>query len=254
VYCYLAAFDPTEQHYEKAKEMVFKNYSNFSRSRCLNLFLSIEGVIQEMLQLGHRKFIRQRFLLHKFMVEKEIYIFQDEKYIHPRLVINFIINSVWNREFVWLGKFIANHKEEFPEEYRSSLTNLGYAYIKYFESKYDEALTLLSRIDNHNFDIKYRVTLLRLFIYAETKEYDAAFNSLDSFRHFARTHKNVTGKKRNEFLKISNNVEALIKYKSGDKTIDLEELRNIISKDPPMLMNDLILEKINEIGVEEKGK
>jgi hypothetical protein len=233
--------------------MLFKNYSTFPRSRIVSLFAPLEGVIQDMIEKGHRKFIRERFLLLKFMVDKNLYSI-DEKYIHPRLVINVIINSLWNKEYTWLASFISNHKEEFTEYYRLALANLGMAYLKYFELKYDEALVLLSNINKHNFDILYRISLLRICIYIDTKEYDAAFNSLDSFRHFARTHKNVTERIMNDLLKICNNLDALARYKSGDKKIDLKLLRKTMMKDSPMFTNDLILEKVNEIGVEEKGK
>ncbi|MEO6695979.1 MAG: hypothetical protein ABIY50_01105, partial [Ignavibacteria bacterium] len=141
--------------------------------------------------------------------------------------------------------------EEFSEYYRLALANLGMAYLKYFELKYDEALVLLSNIIKHNFDILFRINLLRICIYIDTKEFDSAFSSLDSFRHFARTHKNVTERSKNDLLKICNNLDALARYKSGDKKIDLKLLRKTIMKDPPMFTNDLILEKVNEAVFEK---
>ncbi len=51
-------------------------------------------------------------------------------------------------------------------------------------------------------------------------------------------------------MKICNNLDALARYKSGDKKIDLKLLKKTIMKDSPMFTNDLIFEKVDGF---EKG-
>lgn len=244
--CYAASVT-TDDVYHKAKELMMENFGLFEKSLQLQIICIMEGASSIRLRSGKREFIREWHEIHRFSLENFSHLYEDLKYIHPSFADNMINMAFWNKEYAWIVSFLNNHKYEFPEEFKKYLIGIGNAYIFYSRKEYREALKILSGINDKLFSFRQKVNNLQLYIYYELNEFELAINKLDSFRHFINSNKNFDELAKNKSIIFVNMYEQLLKYKLGNKEIDLKQLRSIILREDPAQGLDWLLEKIEEI-------
>jgi hypothetical protein len=245
--CYAASLSTDDIYYE-AKELMMRHYSLFDKNLLRELVLIMEGGAAMRLNTGDRQYVREWHELHRFSVERGLHIYETQKYVHPLVAHNMLNMAFWNKEYKWIEFFINDHQSEFPDEFRNYLTTIGKVYLHISRKEFNQALKLLTIIDDSLFSFKKRVRTLQQIIYYEIKEHELALNGLDSFKHFIdNNQQKYSERERSALLIFISIYEQLLRHSFGGNEANLKLLKKRILNENPSQSFDWLLEKIEEL-------
>ena len=227
-----------------------RHYALFDNNLLRELVLIMEGGCAMRLNTGDRQYVREWHELHRFSVERGLHIYETQKYVHPLIAHNMLNMAFWNKEYKWIEFFIDEHQKEFPDEFRNYLVSIGNVYLFVSRKEFNQALKLLTSVDDSLFSFKKRVRTLQLLIYYELKEHELALSGIDSFKHFIENNKDKYNQRERAVLLIFLSIyEQLLKHRFGGNEANLKQLKQRILNENPSQSLDWLLEKIAELEV-----
>jgi hypothetical protein len=242
-----------EEDFFKVKNYLFNNKHLFSREELYNFLIALHNFCVKAHHKGKESFLRESFELYKFMLENELYSFEEGGVMPTGYYKNIASIGLKLREYEWTEKFINEFREKLPPEKRENAYNLACSKL-YFETKrFNEALETLSRVQNEDVYYKMEIKQTLLKIYYELGMYNEALDVCDTFRHLFTNNKIISefhAEGAMNFIKLFGRLVRL-------KISGAEERADILKADTQSLNyligREWLLEKIEEPGNKKGG-
>ena len=242
--------EDNEKYYMNLKELM-RAYPDILKSPDRwTVYICLVNFCHSLYESGidRERFSKEIHELHRTIIEQKIYIVELwYPFIHNRLYLNIIQNSLLQNDYEWTENFIIEHRDELGEEYKTSTFNLGYALFYFNRIDYEKTLMHLNKVQTDDPFYILQIKALTLQVFYELKLYDNAISLIDSYRHYIKEKTEIPVRyniQHKNFVSIVNRLLKIqlksIAYNEADFDLDSEELRNIIKV-------DWLQEKIEEV-------
>ncbi len=210
--------------YFEFKNCFFKNYDILKDSAKENFFTSLENICLEKKMKGNENFVLEEFNVYKERLVRNAFRDETGKF-NIYLFRNILLTAVSNREINWLEKFVTEYSPELPNQFKVDMIKFANSIIYFEKREYKKALEALSLINDKAEIFKFYIYTLKVKIFYETGELNAAEYVIDSFNHFISNNDIVSERYKiinKNFIKAFN---LLLKLKT--KSIERSEKRNL---------------------------
>ena len=244
---YICLNDPeNEENYVNAKRIFFRDLKSLSpvnRSQFLNYLigimiersnLSIPGSKEELFYLMNKK-LKAGFIDDFHNSEKAINGFRD--YLHT---------SIGLGKFRWANNFINKYGPLLPPDIREDNILLGKALVLFSENKFLICSELLAKIKKKNPFFFVDVSVLKLKVIFELKQFDECHEELKRFSEYLRRERVIQDHLRVYAKEFCNAFKLLLKLKRTPDKTNLNELEFLLSQ-KEMIGKKWIILKMNEI-------
>jgi hypothetical protein len=200
------------------------------------------------LNKSRTKFIEEEFKIYEIMLKNEYYK-EDGKinYLSTIYFRNILFAAVKLKKFDWLQNFIEKYSQKVPADDRQNMLNYGFAYLYFEKREYNLSAKYLLKISIDTFEYKYDIRNLTLKIYYELEDYEGAFDTIDSYKHFLNKSKLLSKNHKEIFFNFLNYTEKLLNYKLKNKHIEINRVKNSLIKDEKVVYKNWLTEKVNEL-------
>jgi hypothetical protein len=103
-------------------------------------------------------------------------------------------------------------------------------------------------MDNSQFVLKYLIKDLSLMNYFELKDFNMAFQLLDSYKHFIGNNIKVSSTMKTLYLNFIKYYSGILKLLDKEDYSDLDFLRNEIVEQDNLIHRKWLIEKLDEIS------
>jgi len=209
------------EYYRKAKEILVTELDRLAWIERFNAMSSLSAFAIEQYYKGDTSFMKERFELHKIILENKLYGSSESGGIFSeQLFINMVVVGLHMQELEWCERFIKQYEPHLNPENRDNPVFLSRSRLSFAKGRYEDALLYLSKIQSLNkASYKTSVKNLTLMIYFEMGRSIEALDIADSYRKFL-SRDNILPKAQRErnanFLKFCNN---LLKFSDNPKLI-----------------------------------
>jgi len=224
------AFRDQEEYYWKLKDLLMSNLETFRIQNLKEFFVNLINYCVGKMNLGKKEFIRESFELYKIGIDRNILRYGGR-------ITNFMFINITNigsllKEFIWVEKFIERYKNDFLEDERDGLENLGLGILNFEMKNYSLAEEYLENSNHKNIllNLLTRNFLLRTY-YKLGKENELELLIESMSKYLMR--KEIVGYAR----EIYKNILTLMRKLSSFNFYDLsekEKLRNEIKAINPL--------------------
>ncbi|MBX7042090.1 MAG: hypothetical protein K1X85_04215 [Ignavibacteria bacterium] len=240
-----------EKDFILLRRLYDKHESVLSREDVFFILLEINSFAAFRLKSGDESYYGIRFSTFREIIEKNFF---PENYI---LFMNFI--SVYTSacivgEYGWAEDFAERFKNGIsPVEESDNTINFCRGYLDLTLRKYDSALGHFAKTNFKLFLAKVMVRNYTIRILYEESLFEQAFSAIDSFRHYLKSEKLISGEvvtAQNEFLKylselINLKIEAV---NSGDSRLKLLEKQINSMTSNPLGSKNWLYRKVKELS------
>ncbi len=240
-----------DEYYKSFKELFENNIDLFDHEVKGDLYVDLEACCWKRLNNNidedRRDYYRKElFEIYKNELKLGLYKYEYD-YIRIHKFRNIIMAALNLKEYDWLENFTKKYYKELAPEYRENLYNYSLAVINFNRGKFEEALALFSKIKYDYFYLKVDVKNWMLLIYYELKHNEQANSLIDSYKHFLAKNKNLSELFRKNNLDFLNCYIQLMKYNSGNESVELNKIRSEISSRGKFIHKGWLLKKIEEL-------
>ncbi len=235
----------TSRDVKKISELLYKNYALFQPNLALTLFYVVESHFVDHITEGKREYLKDRFELLKFMLEKELVINEYHTRLNTRVTENIVYIALWCKEFKWMNGFLENYQDKFAEDMKANLIKYCNACLLYGEKKFAEALRELYLIGDTSITMKMRMKDLELQILYSLDKYEEIFFAIDNYSKFKLNQ--LISERNRKLLDV--NIKAyktLVNARIGKSSADLIFPKKALQSGVPSQFGDWILEKMAE--------
>lgn len=184
-YAYLSRINNEDESlFADLKSLIFKYIDDFKMDEKHNMGTFLLNFIYGGLYKKGKKYNHESFEINNLLLEKNIFTLGDTIEFNEQSFYNISNNALIVKEYDWLKDFLNNNYLKLNEENRINLYNYFYAFIYLYEKKFSKALEYLSKVNYTDDFSKLDIRVINMMIYFEMKDYDMAFRSVESFRHF----------------------------------------------------------------------
>ncbi|MEZ4883834.1 MAG: hypothetical protein R3E32_03770 [Chitinophagales bacterium] len=219
-----------EKHYHTLKKLVTQFEEQLTKNQLEDFYINLENYcLKEGRRTGDVRFTEELFQLYQFELERKIPIQNGE------------IPRTWFSNFATIGthlkhtdvaeQFIQQYQKYLPETVRTNTANFCMSYIRFYQSRFQEALQYLMWVNYDGFYDKIDYRNMLVCIYYELDETEALYAQIDAYKHFLNNNKHIMAEDRllifSNFIRF---VSRLLKLKEsvGDYKDPhlLEDLKN----------------------------
>jgi hypothetical protein len=151
-------------------------------------------------------------------------------------------------ELKWAENFIRDYKELLQPEFRESISNYALAYLNFAKKNYENTLSLLAKATiPKNITLKNGVKILGLMIYYERNMLEAAFDGIDSYRHFLLNDKIMAEWRKQLHRNFLIYYNKLLKIKSGKNIKNLAQIKNELKHNYNIVEREWLITKASEL-------
>lgn len=198
--------------------------------------------------------LKEEYELYLFQVKFGLYIDNKVKYLPSDLFRSIIILGTKLRDFENVENFITEHYSELRPNERKNYYNFGYAFLRFIQGNYNEAIHYSVKVSVDNYILKYDMRNLTLKLYYELNEYEKAFDLIHSYYEFLDNNIFTSSEKKIIYSNFLKYTKKLLLYKSGDNKIDIDYLFNKFKKEKQIGDKEWLNDKFEEILMEQKIK
>lgn len=214
------------EYYMKVKEILINEMDRLMWIERFNAMSSLSAFAIEQYYKGSTEYMKERFELHKIVLENNIYGFTGKgNYFDEQLFINIVVVGTQMKELEWCENFIKEYEPLLNPEKKNIPVSLSRSRLSLAKGMYEDAMMYLSKIQSiDKASYKANVKNLTLMIYFEMGRSIEALDVADTYRKFlsrdnimpdAQRERNVNFLKfYNNLLKISGNKDSINKLRS----------------------------------------
>ena len=242
-YCYRFLTEADgESYFQKFKEILFKDKSNFDQSEIKGLHIHAINFCIGQANRGRLKYRKEILELYKDGLEAG-YLIEDGQI--SRFAFNNIVGAgTFLKEFIWSQSFIQQYASYLDDEYRDSTVSFNLARLEYSRKNYGPALLHLQNAEFKDVLDSLIAKTILVRIYYEEGAIDSLFSHIDSFQVYIR-RKEVSDFYRTNYLKNIRFVKKLVAL-TGDKS-EIKKLKQEIENEKVLFERPWLLEKLDEL-------
>ncbi len=235
-----------EEHYFKLKEIIFREYSKFSKKDLFKFWDFLSGAVYPTLFNKDKKFYNERFEVDRFFAELDAFLTINEKYMYSQTFTNVFAGAAIVNELEWAEDFIIQNKEKLLPETRENTFNYCMALLHSKKKEYDKSLGYLGKIKFAELSYNLDVRMSYMMNYYELNLFEQLYSSIDAYKHFISDNNNIP-EHRIDWAKNSLKfMTKIAKAKSENKKISYADLKEAESVDS-FMNRKWILEKMKEL-------
>ncbi|MBS1517677.1 MAG: hypothetical protein JSS91_06290 [Bacteroidetes bacterium] len=233
---------------DKMKNNIFKLSSYLSKNMQYTFFTHLNIFYLINIGEGKTEFNRKLFENYKFMIDKGLYISDEREYINFSEYRSILTIALKLKEFDWVEKYIAGHRNFHNPEERENIIKYSNAFLNFEKMNFDETLNLLSQIDNDNLIIKLDVHSMYLISYFEKGYIESALSLANSTAHTLKSNKILSKEAMSRELKFIKYYKLLVQNNTKGADLNkVEIIRDSVSKDGNFRRKKWILEKFDNL-------
>lgn len=236
-----------DNSYEQAKNLLYKNIKIFSKAELYNIFSGLKGFVWQKSLLSRDKYQGEYFELMRHMIEAGAYNVFGEV-MSFTVFDNMLTTALALKKIEYAEKFVKKYGNYLIPSSRDNMLLYANARLAFEKGDYDTALECCSKVNIEYFMMKIRIRVITLKIYYERKQYEAALNAIDTFRHFLKNSKNLTSARVSNYDNFNKILNQIIKYRTNPSYEKLEEIKDKIKYTPNVSSKEWLREKIEELG------
>jgi len=241
-------FPENNTYFKNAKELVFSSIRKFEKSFRVEISDALYGLFSfRMMHDPSIENYRDTFDIINFRLNKKIYKANENSFFDAISFRAIFLTGIRLKEYEWLRRFTKKYINEVTPEHRENLYNLLCGFNKFFEKRYEDSLTWLSKV---KYDInlyKLDVRKLQLLDYYELDLRENAISLVASFREFLNNNRELTEEERVKNSQLLTIYARLLKLRESFNEFELIELKKVIENTPNVLYRDWFIEKIAEL-------
>lgn len=158
--------------------------------------------------------------LYSEILEKGIYRNNKTKYIPSNLFRAIVLHAVKMNNLAWLKKVIGKFANDLQPADIDNMRNFAMAFYFYASGRSGDALETIGKLNITQFIFKYDIYNLKLRIFYENKEYDAALELIHSYRQFLRSDKLMPASRKVFHRNFMKYVSRLVAIAEGSKKFE----------------------------------
>lgn len=249
----LLAKENKEENYFNLKEIVMSGLENFPFGVQYNVVGILANKAVTEYYRGKDKFLKERFDIHNFIIEKGLYKKFEDGFFDDMLFKNCVIVGLQLNEIEWTEKFINDNIDKLSLEDKENAYNLNTARLFFYKNDYEESLKRLAEIKTiKHVHYKTEIKILTLMIYTEQNKNNEAMTVIDNYKHFLSNDAllpQVRKERSYNFLKFTAD---LIRAKENNSSALLHELEFDIKNNPNTYEKEWLLQKTEKFLKEFK--
>lgn len=233
-------------YYDKLKELLINSISDLERED--RWFLHIHLINYANARWNSNEGLGKDLLkISKSMMKSKSFSHSENQPLDRLLYRNMVLYSSVNKDSKFLEELINKYSVHLHPEFKESYVKFAQSYYHFLKGNFKESLkTILSikyfehpilKIDVRNFSLK---------IYYELNDFNEAFLSVDAYRHFLDSTKEIDENFKQPCRTFINLCNELLKIKSGDSK-DVHWLKTRIEKEALSGFKPWLLEKADEL-------
>ncbi len=239
-----------DEYYAQLKSSVLDNLDKFSQTDKHFLFAKLSGYCilkKESLPATDMKYESELFDIYKKMLVDKYYQTEASKYMPVDLYRNIIIQAVKMKELRWLEDFIEEYGRQIHPGRKTDIINYSYAYLRFEQGNYKEALGWLSKIRMEEFTYHLDIRSLYIMTYYELGDLETAYSAANAFSKYLRNNSMVSDEKRTGCENLCKYVIKLINYHNTSSKTDLSSLAVRLNKSKNLNSKLWLLSKVQNL-------
>lgn len=216
-------------YYEMFKKLFFENAFMFSRGTNFVLVTSLETFCINNIKKDPGKYRTELHEIHLKSIDLNILKMEGSDYLSLMRFWNIFINSTEVGKTDWAEKFAMENYVHLEPDVKDSALNYAMGIIDYERKDYDKALERLNKVRLQQYLFKLGVRSIYLRLYYEKGDLESASSALDSYKQFLYKNKKISESHRESYMNFASIYYDLLRYKSGEKTLNLSDLEHKIT-------------------------
>lgn len=212
--------EDNEEAFEKTTALIDAHWKAFPVNEIRDIYILAINYCIRKLNTGQRSFIRKAFDLYRQGIERKCLL--DQGQLSPFTYKNVVMLGMSLGEHEWVEHFLHAYKKYLAPDTRENTFNYNLAIYYFRKPDYDQAMSLLQRVEFNDVlnNLDARRMLLR--IYYEMGALSALDSHLDSFRQYISRQKEL-GYHRDAYLGLIKYVKKSLKARGKKERKELSE-------------------------------
>ncbi len=204
-----------ERYYYKLKEVIDKYGYEMEDKNLAELFTYARNFCIGKINVGNEKYFHEVFDLYEQGLSKRVLLLNGE--INQQNYKNIVTTGLRIGKHQWVFDFINDYRYKLNKKVRENSYNYNFANYLFHIGKFDKALQNLQKVSLADLFYGLDARSLMIKCYYELEEYEAFFNSYQSFRVFVMRKKNVSEQHRRNYKNFLRIAKKLINLRPRDK-------------------------------------
>ncbi len=239
-----------DEYYSQLKSSVFDNLDKFSITDKNFLFSKLSGYCilkNGSLNAADMRYENELFDIYKKMLVDKYYQTESSKFMPVDLYRNILIQAVKMKELRWLEEFIEEYGRQIHPGRRTDIINYSYAFLRFEQGNFNEALKWLSKIRMEEFTYHLDIRSLYIMTYYELGDFETAYSAANAFNKYLKTNAMVSQEKRIGSENLCKYVIKLINYNNTNSRTDLSTLTLKLNKCKNVNSRTWLLSKVQDL-------
>ena len=161
--------------------------------------------------------------------------------------MNVVTTGLDAGESEWVEDFIQRYCDELKNEHKNNMFNFSFALLQLRKRNYDRAIEFASRIVSDDLSYKHQLKSFYLKVYYELGEVQPFYSHVDSYKHFVKNDKLLSGDSREYIMNYIYFSKKLFELKNlPDKDVyEIQKLKEEITNHSAIINKLWLLKKIN---------
>ena len=163
--------------------------------------------------------------------------------------MNVVTTGLDAGESEWVEDFIQRYCDELKNEHKNNMFNFSFALLQLRKRNYDRAIEFASRIVSDDLSYKHQLKSFYLKVYYELGEVQPFYSHVDSYKHFVKNDKLLSGDSREYIMNYISLSKKLFDLKNSpvqDK-IEIQILTREIVQHKFLINKFWLLNKVKEL-------
>ena len=226
-YCYHSLSNPSDEtSFRHFKSLLVAHSKLFPLREIRDLYLLATNYCIKRMNEGDRHFAQEGLEIYKEGLDNDYLLVNG--FLSRFTYRNIVTKALVSREYDWVEVFMQTYKDRLEATHRNSDFSFNLARLKYEQSKYDEALTLLQAADYKDLLLNLSAKTLAAKIYYQLEAFDLLEAHLQAMRIFIRRQKKI-GYHQENYLNFVASLRKILELPKFDKT-GQEKLRTEIEE------------------------
>lgn len=241
-------FPSKEEYYYKAKELLFKNVSLFSRIEKYVMLSILASYCARKSGKEHvERFSAEEFELNKKSLELGVYRYSEKDDFQINNFRNMVLTALDVHEIDWLEKFIDKYWRELNPMYRKNMKEYSLAHLHFARGEYERSLEEISKIKYNYLFFQLDMKYLTFKNYYEMNYLEEAGSVLNAISRYVSTSKEISDHFKKRGIAFVKYAKELLRRSSENNTEDIELFRKKIIEDEDVNSRQWLIEKVDEM-------
>lgn len=252
-YVYKMLTEPeNDKYFYDLKTYMFKNTSKLDKGQTENIYINMQNYCMRKIRRNQLSYAKD--LLELYEQDLVLKKYSEENNLSYILYRNVIFTALLLGKYDYADNFAETYRNFLPENVRELYYLSAKANIALKKKDYSSAEKFLGKIKGIDELLKSEVKSMQLQVYFETDAHNQFYSLIDTFRHYLKNNKKISGERKNVYNSFINFSSKIFSLKENFDRLKLDKLKTEIQNYENVINKAWLLEKIAELGNKKSGK